>query len=154
MKELEARLAQVETQLVSEMEKLAATTAATETDVNTNAITDPDWGAPNLNMSMNMNMNIDMDLDMDMGMSMNFTNEGLHDLGYDTTNENLGNGSSVPMGDLFSQEIISLGLQEPLPPESLMDDLYVLILGQENIHVLIKQADTEYISKGFMLPYL
>jgi len=30
---------------------------------------------------------------------------------------------SVPIEDHFSQELISLGLQEPLPPQDLMDDL-------------------------------
>lgn len=32
---------------------------------------------------------------------------------------------ALPMGDPFSQELISLGVQEPLPPEGVMDDLYV-----------------------------
>jgi hypothetical protein len=32
---------------------------------------------------------------------------------------------SVPEGDFFSQELISLGLQEPLPPNQMVDELYV-----------------------------
>jgi hypothetical protein len=32
---------------------------------------------------------------------------------------------SLPIEDFFSQELISLGLQEPLPPQDLIDDLYV-----------------------------
>ncbi|KAI9641400.1 hypothetical protein NHQ30_010202 [Ciborinia camelliae] len=105
MKELEARLAQVETQLVAETKQRAANNAV-ETNESPDVNADPDWGA----------MNIDMD--------MNFTDEGLQDLGFDILDGNLGTGSSLPIGDFFSQEVISLGLQEPLPPESLMDDLY------------------------------
>ncbi|KAG4025268.1 hypothetical protein MFRU_062g00210 [Monilinia fructicola] len=105
MKELEARLAQVETQLVAETKQMASSKAA-ETHANADSNTDPDWGA----------MNIDM--------NMNFADEGLQGLGFDIMNGNLGSVSSVPVGDYFSQEVISLGLQEPLPPESLMDDLY------------------------------
>ncbi|ESZ92849.1 fungal specific transcription factor domain-containing protein [Sclerotinia borealis F-4128] len=107
MKELEARLAQVETQLVAETKQMAANNAVEmNTNANANANADPDWGA----------MNIDLD--------MNFADEGLQDLGFDIMNGNPEAGSSVPTGDFFSQEVISLGLQEPLPPESLMDDLY------------------------------
>lgn len=144
MKELEARLAQVETQLVAETQQMANKDKG-EMNVNGNGNANAngngntgvemDWGA----MDMNMNMNLDMDMNMDM----NFTNEGLQDLGFDIMNGNLGTASSVPtvpIGDFFSQEIISLGLQEPLPPESLMDDLYVWILSEGYIHVLIEQS--------------
>lgn len=31
---------------------------------------------------------------------------------------------SIPEGDFFSQEIISLGLSEPLPPQEMIDELY------------------------------
>lgn len=120
MKELEARLAQVETQLVAETKQMASSKAA-ETHANADSNTDPDWGA----------MNIDM--------NMNFADEGLQGLGFDIMNGNLGSVSSVPVGDYFSQEVISLGLQEPLPPESLMDDLYVWILSKGDLHVLIEQ---------------
>ncbi|CAD6444977.1 262de15b-b350-4c43-8cdc-7ee8756edd8a [Sclerotinia trifoliorum] len=105
MKELEARLAQVETQLVAETQQMAANKTV-ETNVSANTNVDPDWSA----------MNMDMDL--------NFTDARLQDLGFDLMNGNMGAGSSVPVGNFFSQEILSLGLQEPLPPESVMDDLY------------------------------
>lgn len=120
MKELEARLAQVETQLVAETKQMA-TKNAVEANVNVNANANPDWGA----------ININMDVD--------FTDEGLQNLEFDIMNGNLGAGSSVPIGDFFSQEVISLGLQEPLPPDSLMDDLYVQILSGGVLHVLIEQ---------------
>jgi hypothetical protein len=29
----------------------------------------------------------------------------------------------IPNGDFFSQEVISLGLQEPLPPDEMIDEL-------------------------------
>jgi hypothetical protein len=105
MKELEARLAQVETRLVAETKQTAANSSAIEPNVS------PDWNA----------MNMDMDI--------NFNDGGLQNLGFDMLQGNMGGsgaGASVPIGDYFSQEIVSLGLQEPLPPESLMDELYVL----------------------------
>jgi hypothetical protein len=33
---------------------------------------------------------------------------------------------SVPEGNFFSQEIIGLGLQEPLPPDVMVEELYVI----------------------------
>jgi hypothetical protein len=33
----------------------------------------------------------------------------------------------MPNGDFFSQEVISLGLQEPLPPDEMVEELYVSI---------------------------
>ncbi|QSZ29267.1 hypothetical protein DSL72_003779 [Monilinia vaccinii-corymbosi] len=116
MKELEARLAQVETQLVAETKHLAADDAV-ETNANANASAEPDWGA----------INIDVNL--------NFADKGLQDLGFDAMNGNLEAGPSVPIGDFFSQEVVSLGLQEPLPPESLMDDLYRIYF--ERFHVTL-----------------
>jgi hypothetical protein len=32
-------------------------------------------------------------------------------------------GPSTATGDFFSQELLSLGLQEPLPPQDMMDEL-------------------------------
>jgi hypothetical protein len=32
-------------------------------------------------------------------------------------------GASTETGDFFSQELLSLGLQEPLPPQDMMDEL-------------------------------
>lgn len=128
MKELEARLAQVETQLVAETQQMA-TNKTVETNVNANANVNPDWSA----------MNIDMD--------MNFTDAGLPDLGFDLMNENMGAGSSVPVDNVFSQEILSLGLQEPLPAESLMDDLYRIYF--ERFHPTLPM-----IHKGRFYAYL
>ena len=122
MKELEARLAQVETQLVAETKQMTANSAV---DSNAN---------PNPNQNANSGWG-----PMNMDMDMNFVDEGLQDLGFDIMNGNIGAGPSVPIGDFFSQEVISLGLQEPLPPESLMDDLYVWILSKGDLHVLIEQ---------------
>ncbi|KAB8291561.1 hypothetical protein EYC80_006362 [Monilinia laxa] len=115
MKELEARLAQVETQLVAETKQLAANKAV-ETNVDANSSTDPDWGAMNIEMNMS------------------FADDGLQGLGFDMMNGNLGAVSSVPAGDYFSQEVISLGLQEPLPSESLMDDLFFAALNMPPNH--------------------
>jgi hypothetical protein len=32
---------------------------------------------------------------------------------------------SLPMGDPFSHDLIALGLDEPLPPQDMMNELYV-----------------------------
>ncbi|KAF7944121.1 hypothetical protein EAE96_010530 [Botrytis aclada] len=120
MKELEARLAQVETQLVAETQQLAAANNANnannaiEMNVNINA---------NGNMNTNANPHPDWNA-MNMDMDMNFTDGGIQNIGYDILTGNIGTGSSVPVGDYFSQEVISLGLQEPLPPDNLMDELF------------------------------
>lgn len=34
---------------------------------------------------------------------------------------------ALPEEDLFSQELISLGISEPLPPQEMIDDLYDFI---------------------------
>lgn len=35
--------------------------------------------------------------------------------------------NALPEGDFFSQELISLGLSEPLPPQEMIDNLYASI---------------------------
>ncbi|TGO34719.1 hypothetical protein BHYA_0185g00230 [Botrytis hyacinthi] len=123
MKELEARLAQVETQLVAETQQLAAKNAKSahntiEMNVNTNA-----------NVTGNINTNTNANAEphwtaMNMDMDMNFTDEGIQNIGYNILSGNVGAEPSVPIGDYFSQDVISLGLQEPLPPDDLMDELF------------------------------
>lgn len=64
---------------------------------------------------------------MDMDMNIDMGDDGLLD---GTFNLNAGGfdfsppGPSIPMGDLFSQELLELGLQEPLPPQEMMDELH------------------------------
>ncbi|KAK6595740.1 binuclear zinc transcription factor [Botrytis cinerea] len=126
MKELEARLAQVETQLVAETQQLAANNAnnAIEMNVNINANAS---GTGSVNAHTNANANPGPEWSAtNMDMELNFTNEGMQNIGYDILSGNVGTGSSVPAGDYFSQDVISLGLQEPLPPDNLMDELYQL----------------------------
>lgn len=139
MKELEARLAQVETQLVAETQQLAANNAnnAIEMNVNINANAS---GTGSVNAHTNANANPGPEWSAtNMDMELNFTNEGMQNIGYDILSGNVGTGSSVPAGDYFSQDVISLGLQEPLPPDNLMDELYVWILSAKNVHVLMEQ---------------
>jgi hypothetical protein len=48
------------------------------------------------------------------------------DASFDITQEDFGfrgTGPSLLGGDFFSHEVISLGLQEPLPSEDMMQDL-------------------------------
>lgn len=157
MKELEARLAQVETQLVAETQQHTANNAsnasnannAIEMNVNINANAS---GTGSINANTNANANPGPDWSaMNVDMELNFTSEGIQNIGYDILSGNVGAGSSVPAGDYFSQEVISLGLQEPLPPDNLMDELYVWILSARNTHVLMEQISIVFreISSNF-----
>ncbi|KAE8454281.1 hypothetical protein EG329_005206 [Mollisiaceae sp. DMI_Dod_QoI] len=103
MKELEARLAQVETQLVSEQIKANTTQGAKSTSM------DADWN------DLTMDMNIDMGDDglLDDTFDLNSAGFGFQPL-----------DPTIPMGDFFSHELLELGLQEPLPPQEMMDDLH------------------------------
>lgn len=65
---------------------------------------EPDWNNYPLDMNMNMDFEADPILDFSIPEST-YTFQ-----------------PQIP-GDFFSQEIISLGLAEPLPPEEMMADL-------------------------------
>jgi hypothetical protein len=93
----------VETQLVSEQSKAATTQAATSISM------EADWN----------DLSIDMNIDI--------VDEGLLDGTFDinSTGFNIPPlGPTIPMGDIFSQELLELGLQEPLPPQEMMDELH------------------------------
>jgi Fungal Zn(2)-Cys(6) binuclear cluster domain len=107
IKELEARLAQVETQLISESKQ----TATTQTTLIPGA--KMDWN------SIGMSMNLDPELDDD----------GLLDPSFDISQPGLGFSAPAPTmpTDYFgSYELIGLGLQEPLPPQDMMDELHTI----------------------------
>lgn len=58
--------------------------------------------------------------DMDMALG----NGGILDESLNMQHSEFGyNAPSVPVADHFSQELISLGLDEPLPPQDVIDDL-------------------------------
>lgn len=60
---------------------------------------------------------MDMDISLDIGMG------GGIDSAYDITQGfGLQNGT-MHEDPFFSQELLALGLQEPLPPQDMMDDL-------------------------------
>jgi hypothetical protein len=62
-----------------------------------------------------------MDMNMDMGTG------GILDESFDiplSAFDFQPAAPSMPEGDFFSQELISLGLQEPLPPNQMVDELY------------------------------
>jgi Fungal Zn(2)-Cys(6) binuclear cluster domain len=105
IKELEARLAQVETQLISESKQTATAQTASVPGAEI------DWNA------VGMDMNLDLDLDDD----------GLLDPSFDISQAALGFSASAPNipTDFFgSYELIGLGLQEALPPQDMMDELH------------------------------
>jgi len=99
-------IAQVETQLVGE-KKLDAARQVSITEVGVERVTvETDWDA------LGMDMNIDLD-DADlMDPSFNLPQYGMPE-------ENV----SFQTAAFFSQELIGLGLQEPLPPQDMMDNL-------------------------------
>jgi hypothetical protein len=105
IKELEARLAQVETQLISESKQ---TVTAQTTSIPGG---ETDWDG------LGMNMNLDLDLD----------NNGLLEPSFDISQHGFGFSAPAPTmpTDYFgSYELIGLGLQEPLPPQEMMDELH------------------------------
>jgi hypothetical protein len=103
IKELEARLAQVETQLISESKQNAA---AQNTSIPGG---EADWNG------LGMDMNLDLDLDDD----------GLLDPAFDISQPALGfSAQSIPADFFGSYELIGLGLQEPLPPQDMVDELH------------------------------
>lgn len=69
--------------------------------------TEPDWNT--------MGMDMDMNLDIGMGGGIDATFEMPH-TGFGMQNEPSG-------GDFFTQELLALGLGEPLPPQDMMDEL-------------------------------
>ncbi|KAI1003466.1 hypothetical protein K3495_g4741 [Podosphaera aphanis] len=101
IKELEARLAQVETQLVAESKSSLNTGLGSRID--------PNWN------QMGMDVNVDL------------PSAGLM-TSYETIPPGLGfpqvAAPSISMENVFPGELISLGLQEPLPPSGMMDELY------------------------------
>ena len=102
---MEARLAQVETQLISESKQSAS---AQTTSIPGGEL---DWTG--------IGMDMDMDLDLE--------DDGLLDPSFDISQPGLGFSVPAPAmpTDYFgSHELIGLGLQEPLPPQDVMDELH------------------------------
>ena len=93
---VDKRTAQVETQLTSDT-KSGSTSAKPSADAN--------WD------TLAMEMNID------------FTDGGIGDKEFGTAPKEPKDQSTMPCGDFFSQEVISLGLEEPLPPDDLVEEL-------------------------------
>jgi hypothetical protein len=61
-----------------------------------------------------------------MNMNVNIGDEGIMGASFDITQADFGfqgTGPSLLGGDFCSHEVISLGLQEPLPSEDMMRDL-------------------------------
>ncbi|TVY56061.1 Citrinin biosynthesis transcriptional activator mrl3 [Lachnellula cervina] len=104
MKELEERLAQVETRLVAEQNNMSRNTQYTS-----GQDLEADWD----NLAENMDMSLGDGGFLNEPLIVGPSGTGFHGL-----------TPALPMGDPFSQELISLGVQEPLPPEGVMDDLY------------------------------
>ncbi|KAG4433416.1 hypothetical protein IFR05_011102 [Cadophora sp. M221] len=103
MKELEARLAEVETRLVAETKAAAAAPAATQT---------PPTAQANISVEADWNTLDDPTL-LDPVFDVPTTEFGLPD-------------TELPPGNdyNYSQELLALGLDEPLPPQDMIDELH------------------------------
>ncbi len=94
--------AQVETQLVAESK---TTTSGSQ-------------NASGASLEWN-DLGMDMNLDLDGGDILDSFDMMQSGFGFQT----LGAPSEIPIGDGYSQELLSLGLQEPLPPQDMIDEL-------------------------------
>lgn len=116
MKELEARLAEVETRLVAETKAAAAAAAAVTTQIpaTTQAPTsvEADWNTLGMDLEMDMNIDLDDPTLLDPGFEMPSTGFGIPD-----TEPSAANNYS-------SQELLQLGLDEPLPPQGMIDEMH------------------------------
>ena len=97
------QIAQVETQLVSESKSRVSAQISSAPDY-----IEADWNA--LGMDMNLGMGDTNFLDPNFDVSQAGAD-------FQTT------GPTLPMGDFFSQELLELGLREPLPPQDMIDEL-------------------------------
>jgi hypothetical protein len=105
IKELEARLAQVETQLITESKQTASA---------------PTTSIPGGEMDWN-------DIRMDMNLDLDLEDDGVLDPSFDISQPGLVfsvPAPTMPTEYFASHELIGLGLQEPLPPQDVMDELY------------------------------
>lgn len=105
--------AQVETQLVAET-KLSI---SVEPPISAESVpmikplsafsTEPDWNT----------VGMDMDISLDMGMG------GGIDAAFEMPQAGFGMQNDPSGEEFFSQELLALGLGEPLPPQDMMDEL-------------------------------
>lgn len=79
------------------------------------------------------------------------------DLNFDTSNVDfdiphpgMPNDNPMPSGDFFSQELLALGLLEPLPPQDMMDELYVTLSSVLVCMHLPMTPGSRYFSKSSM----
>jgi len=117
MKELEARLAEVETRLVAETKAAAAAAAAASTtqaptSIQATTSVEADWNTLGMDMEMDMNIDLDDPTLLDPGFDMPSTGFGVPDM------------EPSPANNLYSQELLQLGLDEPLPPQDMIDELH------------------------------
>jgi hypothetical protein len=86
-----------------------------------------------------------------MDMNLDIDDADLLDPSFQIPQFGMESSGPLPMqsGDYFtqSQDLLALGLQEPLPPQEMMDELYVAKL---SVFVpLLTSADMRYTSRGF-----
>ncbi|CZS93123.1 uncharacterized protein RAG0_03541 [Rhynchosporium agropyri] len=121
MKELEARLAEVETRLVAETKAVAAAGANSTTTAHASTSIEADWNTLGMDLNMEMALEIDMDINTDLN------NPTMLNPGYDMPSTGYNIPYAEPLAENnqnYPQELLELGLEEPLPPQEMIDDLH------------------------------
>lgn len=104
----------------------------------------PSTSAPtstNFIIESNLNSMNDYALPTETSMGGMATDYGADGMNFDHP------GMSAVPAEAYPWEMIGLGLDEPLPPQDTIDDLYVQILPRMEIKELTKSTDIEYTSK-------
>jgi hypothetical protein len=108
--------AEVETKLVTETS--SKNIAPTESQPPMFSI-QPDWNSFPLDMN-----NVDINMDMDFGGDDVVIDDVLLNSNFAMPQADFAFVGDMPDSGFFSQEVISLGLQEPLPPDDMVEELY------------------------------
>ena len=116
-------IAQVETKLVGE--------TSNNTLPNNSPNKEPDWN----------DFPISMDMDINMGMNMDFGNDAFMDLP-NPVQDFAFQVDQIQSENIYSQEMVALGLEEALPPDEMIEELYESLnyLGRVLAHICRHQV--------------
>jgi len=89
----------------------AASTTQAPTSIQATTSVEADWNTLGIDMEMDMNIDLDDPTLLDPGFDMPSTGFGVPDM------------EPSPANNLYSQELLQLGLDEPLPPQDMIDEL-------------------------------
>jgi len=72
-------------------------------------------------------------MDMNMSMNMDFGSDAFMDLPHPAQDLTF-QDDQVPTGNLFSQDMVALGLDEALPPDEMIEELYEWPMSPSAVH--------------------